>query len=239
MNNLLSILKSKKGRLMVIFPHPDDETVATGGLLLTANKLGWRTIVVTLTKGDAGKCFVNKHGKTLSQIRSEELKKATNLLKVDRLVIGNFKDAKLKGSKEDLKNYAINVIQDEKPDIIVTYDHSGFTGHPDHIQLSVSVLGILKGLHKKIDLYWVSAPKFLANLVFNKETIENYVEPTDMIFLGFNILTKIKACLAHKSQDVGSMNILLYLYLAIFHREWYYKVDLKKTYKYKFVDFKI
>lgn len=39
---------------MTVFPHPDDETMASGGLLLAAKRLGWKTVVVVLTKGGAG-----------------------------------------------------------------------------------------------------------------------------------------------------------------------------------------
>ncbi|KKQ25909.1 MAG: hypothetical protein US62_C0042G0009 [Candidatus Woesebacteria bacterium GW2011_GWA1_37_8] len=56
MKDFKSELNKIKGKtLMVIFPHPDDESMMTGGLLSTAHKLGIRTVVVTITKGGAGK----------------------------------------------------------------------------------------------------------------------------------------------------------------------------------------
>lgn len=239
MNNFENVLKSKKGKLVVIFPHPDDESVATGGLLLKAKRFGWNTVVVTLTNGEAGQCYIEKKNKRLSDIRKIELNNAVSDLKVDKLILEDFGDGKLKNGGNKLEFFIKNVLNIEKPDVVVTYDHSGFTGHPDHIQLSVSLLNILRKVNIKTDLYWVSAPRYIANIIFNKQTINGYTEPNYYIGLGIDIFKKLKAILRHKSQDVGNNHVLLYLYLLIFRREWYYKVDLSKKYKYKFVYFKI
>lgn len=239
MNDFKKILKSKKGKLMVVFPHPDDESVATGGILLKAKKFGWNTVVVTLTQGEAGQCYIKKENRKLSEIRKIELNKAVKDLKVDKLILGRFSDGKLRETKKELAIYIKEILNAEKPDIVITYDHSGFTGHPDHVQLSVTLLDVIKQLNSNLDLYWVSAPKYIADAVFSKKTISYYSGPNHTIDLNFDIFLKIKAILKHKSQDVGNNHILLYLYLLIFRREWYYKVDLNKKYKHKFVYFKI
>jgi len=239
MNNLINLLKNKKGKLMVVFPHPDDETVATGGLLLSAKENGWSTVVVTLTKGDAGQCYIDKNGLELSEIREKELKKATDILKADRLIAASFPDAKLRENELKVEKYLVSLLHKERPNTVVTYDHSGFTGHPDHISLSTVLLKIISKLKLNTDLYWVSAPSFLAKLVINNKTVKYSMPPTHYLSIGVNIFAKLRACLAHKSQDVGGRNVLLYLYLVIFNREWYYKVDLTKKYKHEFVYFKI
>ncbi len=241
MNNFKDILKSQKvnKHLMVVFPHPDDETVATGGLLLYANKYGFKTTVVTLTKGGAGKCYINKKGRTLEDIRTEELKSSVDILKVDNLIILNFRDSELRESTKEVKEKLKKIIVKENPSILITYDHSGFTGHPDHISLSLSVFDIVKEIKNKPVLYWVSILPLLSKFVFNSKTVKYYQKPTHVLNIGLYWILKLKATLKHKSQDVGSGNILLHLYLAIFHYEWYYKVDLNKMYKHKFVYFKI
>jgi GlcNAc-PI de-N-acetylase len=39
-------------RLLVIAPHPDDETVGAGGAIATARERGWNVTVVFVTSGD-------------------------------------------------------------------------------------------------------------------------------------------------------------------------------------------
>ena len=39
-------------RLLVLVPHPDDESVATGGLLQHATAVGAKALVVFFTEGD-------------------------------------------------------------------------------------------------------------------------------------------------------------------------------------------
>ena len=41
-----------KGRLVVVAPHPDDEVLACGGLLVHAQAAGWPVLVVAVTAGE-------------------------------------------------------------------------------------------------------------------------------------------------------------------------------------------
>ena len=224
---------------MVIFPHPDDESVWTGGLLILAKKYGWKTTVVTLTKGEQGQCYINRHGKKLPQIRHEELTHATNTLGVNKLILGKFEDSKIKQNKAKMETWVKKIITQENPSLVFTYDVSGFTGHPDHIQLSVSLLQIVKSLKVKPELFWVSMPKYLAKHIVNKQVYSNFQFPTHKLNIGLDWYRKLSAIRKHMSQKLEEGKPKLFLYLAIFHSEWYYKVDLSKQYKSKFIDFEI
>lgn len=241
MNDFESILKSRTRdkKLMIIFPHPDDETMATGGLLLKAAEYGWETVVFTLTKGEAGQCYISKNLKTLSEIRTYELKSALRILKSSKLILGNFSDSKVRNQAVEVKKWVKAIINDENPSVVVTYDPSGFTGHPDHISLSVIVLQIFKELKPNKELFWATVPNFLSKYIIAKRTIKYNLSPSHVLDIGSNWKLKLKAVREHKSQRLEHGNILLFLFFAIFHREWYYKVDLSKKYKHKFVYFKI
>ncbi|MFX5108402.1 PIG-L family deacetylase, partial [Acinetobacter baumannii] len=41
--------------LLVVVPHPDDESFGAGGALLLAKRAGLRTGILTLTRGEAGR----------------------------------------------------------------------------------------------------------------------------------------------------------------------------------------
>lgn len=221
--------------MMVIYPHPDDETMAAGGLLLVAKKLGFKTIAVLLTKGAAGQIHVHPHGKSLKSMRVEELERASKILKIDELVLGDFDDGKLKDQKwskwlnEQMLKY--------NPQIVVTYDHSGLSGHPDHIALSLAVKKISR---KNVLLLWSTiAPEFAKRIV-NPKTLAFASVPDYKLDLGNNWIRKWLAARAHASQALGKgMPLPLSVLLAWQHYEWYHKVDMSKDYPYKFVEFKI
>ena len=49
-------------RLLVIAPHPDDETVGAGGAIATARRRGWTVTIVYVTSGDGFWQAVRKQG---------------------------------------------------------------------------------------------------------------------------------------------------------------------------------
>lgn len=234
MTNLNDYLKNWQGKktLLVVYPHPDDETMASGGLLLAAKKLGWQTIVVILTKGGAGQIHIHAKGRSLKSIRVEELKKAAQILKVDELIIGDFDDGKLREQKAKWQKWLNEQIAKYDPGIVVTYDHTGITGHPDHISLSVS----LRNTQSK--LFWSTVPqdfRFLNPLV--KEFAPG---PTHTLALKGDWYKKYLAASAHKSQALGKgWPVPLWLGLYLYKTEWYHEVEAKKDYKYKYVSFEI
>jgi len=230
MQNLKDILQNGQGEtLMVVYPHPDDETMANGGFLMAAKQLGWKTIAVILTKGGAGKVFVNPRGLSLKELRTLELTKATKILKVDELVLGDFDDGNLREQKTKWSKWVSEQINKYNPEIAVTYDHSGISGHPDHIVLS---LEIKKLVNKKTMLLWSTISPGFAKRIVNPNVFEFASQPDYKLDLGQNWFKKWRAARAHASQSLNFR-------FAWQHFEWYHKVDLGKNYPHKFVEFKI
>lgn len=215
MKNFEDILSaSRVKRLMVVFPHPDDESMATGGLLLKAKENGWETIVVTLTQGGAGKIHVEGLGGSLKEIRSQELTRAAKILKVDTLVLADFADGRLRQEVAKWKPWLTKIIRKYKPSLVVTYDPSGITGHPDHIILSVHLFKILCRLSPKIALYWVTLPDSLAKRFANRKTLEYSVKPTHVLNLKSDWLKKYFAARAHRSQKLMPAPFLLFTFYS-------------------------
>jgi len=227
--------------LMTIFPHPDDETLATGGLLLVARRLGWRTVAVVLTKGEAGRIFVRGIKEPLALAREKELRKAAGYLKISDLVMLDLGDGKLKERMTDLPGEAHRIggaksgielkieelIDKYKPGIVVTYDRTGISGHPDHIASCLIVKKILLKKQEKGQkiplLLWVSLPKnYLTGHILRK-----FSQPTHVLNFGWYWLRKYRAAKAHRSQKVSRNYPLPYwLVLLLLRREWYHQVDL-------------
>src|SRR3990167_9586391 len=88
--------KIKNKRLLVVFPHPDDESVVAGGLIQRALSLGFWVTVVCLTKGGRGKIHINGKGRSAEEIRENEFKQAVTALGVSDFHLWSFSDGELK-----------------------------------------------------------------------------------------------------------------------------------------------
>ena len=109
---------------MIVSPHPDDEIISCGGLLLKAENLNWDVFVLYMCTGK-GRQLVTGH--TSEHIRLKELKKVSRRLSFKYKVM-------LKGIELRMDTLAqrdiINVIEDEieqfKPDILVIPPSSSY-----------------------------------------------------------------------------------------------------------------
>src|SRR3954469_10133283 len=76
-----------RGRsVVVVHAPPDDEAIFTGATIRRLADLGARVVLVTATSGELGTPLVPLRGRTLGQVRADELERAAELLGVARLV---------------------------------------------------------------------------------------------------------------------------------------------------------
>lgn len=240
MKNLEEFLKDQKSKsLLVVFPHPDDESVMAGGLIQVALRLGFKVTVLTLTEGIRGKIHINGRGRSVSEIRREEMAKAMSKLGVVDWIMWSFEDGKLRQTN-NWKLRLRKFVEDTKPALVVTYDLSGATAHPDHISLSLELLRFYKVLNN-FELLWVSFVGNAKNLMVS-DKVQKYMELPEYelkLSLGESF-KKWRASFFHASQRLISYLKKPWWVLAVSNRtEWYSKVRKDKRYKYKYVSFKI
>lgn len=135
--------------LLCVHPHPDDESIACGGVLLRAVAAGIRTVVVTCTGGEEGENHsgVDLGGLDMGAFRRQELAAALTILEVDQHHHLGYRDSGMAGTPAndhpdafhgaDLDEAALAlaaIVRDERPDVVVSDDASGTYGHPDHIK---------------------------------------------------------------------------------------------------------
>lgn len=244
-NHLL--LKIKNKTLLVVFPHPDDETMATGGLIMAAKAVGWKVVVVCLTKGGAGRIFIRASGRTLKEIREKELARACRMLGVDEVVVEDMNDGRLRVESKKMAKWLNGQMVKYQPGLVVTYDPSGFYGHPDHIALSKVLLSEIKNQKSNIKdeakLLFVAVPPILKEKLPLRGMVEvkkQMVEATHELDLGWNWLRKWRAAKVHASQGLGKgMKFPLWLYLAKFHYEYYHLVNPRNKYWFKYIDYRL
>src|SRR5512138_539838 len=130
LDKFLERIANKK--LLVIFPHPDDESVMAGGLIIRALQKNFDVTVLTLTEGNRGQIHIHGKGRSVAEIRRHEMANAMSKLGVSDFVLWKFDDGYLRKTQK-WRARVREVIKEINPGIVVSYDFSGVTAHPDHI----------------------------------------------------------------------------------------------------------
>ena len=149
--------------LLLVHAHPDDEAIATGGVMARAHGAGHRVVLVTATRGELGEIHNMDEAATrprLGEVRTQELAEADRLLGVDRQVFLGFRDSDMAGepANDDPRSFhaaalevaaerLAAVLREERPQVVITYTKEGTYGHPDHIkahQTTMAALDVLR-----------------------------------------------------------------------------------------------
>jgi N-acetyl-1-D-myo-inositol-2-amino-2-deoxy-alpha-D-glucopyranoside deacetylase len=180
------MLDSYKGyRLLLVHAHPDDETINNGATMAMYAALGAEVTLVTCTRGEEGEVLVEEHSHKaaaqddlLGEHRVIELADAMKALGVrDYRFLGapdkqyrdsgmmdtepnNRDDSFWRADFEEATRYLINVIDEVKPHVLITYDEFGGYGHPDHIQAHrVAMAAAEKSSWDVEKIYWNVTPR--------------------------------------------------------------------------------
>lgn len=123
------------GGLVAVVAHPDDESLIAGGTLALAARAGVPTGVVSLTRGELGPAEGVDDPRTLARVREEELRRAAGELGVSRSRCLREPDGELSWSDSAGPELAA-VLEDWRPDAILTFGADGLYEHPDHVATS-------------------------------------------------------------------------------------------------------
>lgn len=147
-------------RLLLVHAHPDDESITTGATIARYAAEGAEVTVVTCTLGEEGEIMAGLPelaelgawaADQLGGYRVAELKAACAALGVSRHRylggIGRWRDSGMAGtpsaahpraftggSAEEQAAQLAEILDEVRPQVVVTYDAFGGYGHPDHIR---------------------------------------------------------------------------------------------------------
>ena len=164
---------------MVVHAHPDDEAISTGGILARYAKEGVRTVLVTCTDGSAGDGPEGvKPGEpghdpaSVAAMRRTELERSCEALGVKHLELLGFRDSGMMGwAQNDAPDSfwstpvsegaakLVELFEQYRPQVVVTYDENGFYGHPDHIQAHRITVEATESTGIPEKLYYTAVPK--------------------------------------------------------------------------------
>lgn len=131
--------------ILCIFAHPDDESVACAGTIVQLVALGHHVVVVSATDGGAGELdhhelIATQGVYSVGELRRKELAAVGTLLGVQDLRILDFPDGSI--TNRDvwgrLQHSIIDLIEETCPDLVITFDHTGWYFHLDHVAVSIA-----------------------------------------------------------------------------------------------------
>ena len=172
-------------RILLVHAHPDDETINNGATMALYADRGAQVTLVTCTRGEEGEILVpglshlaSTQQDLLGLHRETELADAMKALGItDYRFLGSpttkFRDSGMMGTdpnnrpdvfwQADLDAAAtilVDVIEEVKPHILITYDEIGGYGHPDHIQAHrVAMRACELSTWQIQKIYWNTIPK--------------------------------------------------------------------------------
>lgn len=134
--------------VVVVCAHPDDESFGLGAIIATLVATGSRVRLVCFTHGERSTLGASGD---LTVRRGDELACAADVLGIEQVRVHAYPDGNLDGTPaRRLADEIVTVASDA--DALLTFDHGGITGHPDHQhttdatiiageRLGISVLG--------------------------------------------------------------------------------------------------
>ncbi|GMA58422.1 bacillithiol biosynthesis deacetylase BshB2 [Alicyclobacillus sacchari] len=189
----------KTRHLLLVFPHPDDESFGKAGTVILFTKAGTPATLICGTLGEMGRnmgnpIFANRE--TLPSIRRRELEDACQALGVDDLRLLGLRDKTVEfEDPERVADRIEAVIREVKPTILMTY-YPKYGVHPDHDAMSHAAVIAVKRLPKEErPVIWGSA------VVNDAESILG--EPDFVLDVSSVLEQKMAAMRAHKSQYQG------------------------------------
>ena len=172
-------------RILLVHAHPDDETINNGATMALYADRGAHVTLVTCTRGEEGEILVpalshlsSGEQDQLGAHREIELADAMKALGIsDYRFLGaptkKFRDSGMMGTDPNnnpdvfwqadvdiAAQILVDVIEEVKPHILITYDEIGGYGHPDHIQAHRVAMRAAELSQWQIQkIYWNTMPK--------------------------------------------------------------------------------
>jgi len=159
--------------LLAVFAHPDDESLAAGGLLAWCASRGARVSLLCVSRGEAGHTSREpgssasaeatadeSDAANLGEIRAQELHDAAGVLGLADCVLLSHPDGMLPWLDAGVLVRDITAaIVNWRPDVVVTFGEDGLYWHPDHVAVYEATRDAVSALGADApSLYYVTMP---------------------------------------------------------------------------------
>lgn len=129
----LEIVSDVPDKAMVIFAHPDDAEIASGGVVARWVAAGCEATYVLCTTGDAGTADRSLTPAELAKKRADEQRAAADFMGVKHVVMLGYPDGRLEDTRDFLGDI-VRAIRQYRPHTVFVHDPYRIRGfqHRDH-----------------------------------------------------------------------------------------------------------
>ncbi|CDQ19236.1 bacillithiol biosynthesis deacetylase BshB2 [Halobacillus karajensis] len=192
-----------KEKVVVIFPHPDDESFGASGTISKFRDEGVPVTYLCGTLGEMGRnmgnpVFANRE--TLSTFRKKELEEAANQLDIEVEMLG-YQDKTLEFEPRDLVAKHLKERLEALEATIVITHYPGYAVHPDHDALGAAVVDAVRQMDES------RRPEVWMHAISNHSK-QDLGEPEIIYDVRPYWKRKLAAIKAHLSQADGMMNLI-------------------------------
>lgn len=186
----------KERHVMVVLPHPDDESAGCAGTLALFARAGTPITYLCGTLGEMGRnlgrgAAVNRE--TLPAVRHRELLRACEIIGITDLRLMGLHDKTIEfEDRQELAGRIAAVITEVKPSLLITH-YPGFSVHPDHDAMGAAAVEAVASLPP------AERPRIWCQ-GFARGMVEAVGEPDVLIDIRATLPVKIQAMMAHESQ---------------------------------------
>jgi LmbE family N-acetylglucosaminyl deacetylase len=199
--------------LVCVHAHPDDEALFTAGISMRYAERGYRVVLVTCTNGQLGLDDQARPGSdrdhdaaVTRSVRAGELQRAATMLGFGRVVTLGFDDSGMVGwpqneNPDAFMNVEVDnvartlaaLLDEVHATVVVTYDETGFYGHPDHVMANVVTRRALDFATSPERLYYPVVPaSILTEFVEGAKALDVFL-PAWVLDAGLNVPDELVA----------------------------------------------
>ena len=186
--------------ILVVMPHPDDESFGPGGTIARYAAQGVPIDLLVFTRGQVGaRPEPIDSPEQLGLVREYELRAAAKVLGIRTLTLLDYMDGQLdQAAPDELVAHVAQAIERSAADAVITYGPYGITRHPDHIACHKAALAAAQGSPRPVRLHYVALEDEWAKR-FEIDGPET--QPTHRIDMADFFETKLTALACHFSQQ--------------------------------------
>jgi N-acetylglucosamine malate deacetylase 2 len=185
-----------KPHVLLVFPHPDDETFGLGGSIILHAKAGTPITYLCGTLGEMGRQMgspITANRETLPHIRKRELQEACQHLGITDLRLLGYHDKTVEfEDRQALVDKIYQVALEVQATVVYTY-YPGHAVHPDHEAMAEATVEALE----RIPL--AQRPTLYA-LAFSHNHLQVLGPPDVVVDISSVVDDKLKAIKAHYTQ---------------------------------------